>query len=101
MSDPRLAFVYSPEIERLSYPPDCPFKTQRAGLARRQMLSFGLLGSGSRVELGARRATEGELGRYNRSVTWKVAAGGGGRSDGGRVANGIRGAGHAGVPGCV
>jgi len=32
MNDRKLAFLYSPEIEGLSYPPDCPFKTQRAGL---------------------------------------------------------------------
>ena len=44
MNERRLAFLYSPEVEALSYPPDCPFKAQRAGLARLRLQSFGLLG---------------------------------------------------------
>ena len=61
MNDRQLAFLYSPEIEGLSYPPDCPFKTQRAGLTRRRLMSFGLLGSENRVEVAPRPATRAEL----------------------------------------
>ena len=38
MSDRKLAFIYSPEIEGLTYPPECPFKTQRVGLTRQRLL---------------------------------------------------------------
>ncbi len=61
MSDRRLAFVYSPEIEGLTYPPDCPFKTQRAGLTRQKLISFGLLGGEGCAEVPARKATRAEL----------------------------------------
>ena len=61
MSDRKLAFIYSPEIEGLSYPPDCPFNTQRAGLTRRKLISFGLLGGDGCMEVPARKATRAEL----------------------------------------
>ena len=69
MSDRKLAFVYSPEVEGLSYPPDCPFKTQRAGVTRHKLISFGLLGGEGYAEAPARKATRAELrqlhtGRY-------------------------------------
>jgi acetoin utilization protein AcuC len=57
----RLAFLYAPEIEGLSYPPDCPFKTQRVGLTRQRLLSFGLLGDADHFEIPARKASPGEL----------------------------------------
>lgn len=65
MSDPRLAFVYAPEIEGMSYPPDCPFKTQRATLTRTKLLSLGLLGGSNGSEVPARQATQGELSRIH------------------------------------
>jgi len=61
MSDRTLAFIYSPEIEGLSYPPDCPFKTQRAGLTRQRLKSLGLLGGEGRFEMAARKASLSEL----------------------------------------
>jgi acetoin utilization protein AcuC len=61
MNDRRLTFVYAPAIEALSYPPDCPFKTQRATLARAKIISFGLLGGPDREEVAARQATLSEL----------------------------------------
>ena len=61
MSDRKLAFIYSPEVEGLSYPPDCPFKIQRAGLTRQKLISFGLLGGEGCAEVPARQATPGEL----------------------------------------
>lgn len=61
MSDRRLAFIYHPDVEGLGYPPDCPFKTERAGLARRRIASFGWLGTPDRREIPARRALRSEL----------------------------------------
>ena len=66
MNDRRLAFVYSPEIEALPYPADCPFKTDRSTLTRRQLISFGLLGIPARTEVAARRATRTELEGFHR-----------------------------------
>jgi acetoin utilization protein AcuC len=66
MNDRRLAFVYSPEVEVLTYPPDCPFKTQRAGQTRQRLISFGLLGTeATRTEVAARKATLVELQRLH------------------------------------
>jgi hypothetical protein len=66
MSDRKLAFIYSPEIELLSYPPDCPFKTQRAGLTRQQVadafdrlqadVSFSASGQTLAVRITTRRS---------------------------------------------
>jgi len=61
MNGRNLAFLYSPEAEALSYPPDCPFKTQRAGLARLRLKSLGLLGDENRFEFEPRRASLAEL----------------------------------------
>lgn len=65
MSDRKLAFLCPPEIEALSYPPDCPFKTQRAGLTRLRLKSFGLLGDENRFEVPARRASLEELKQFH------------------------------------
>ena len=65
MSDRKLAFLYSPEIEGLSYPPDCPFKTQRAGLTRQRLKSFGLLGTEECIEVAPRKASLDELKRFH------------------------------------
>mgnify|MGYP001342001365 CR=1 FL=1 len=65
MNDRRLAFVYSPEIEALSYPSECPFKTQRAGLTRQRLMSFGLLGCEGRIEVAPRQATLDELQQFH------------------------------------
>lgn len=65
MSERKLAFVYSPEIETLSYPADCPFKTERAGLARRRLLSLGLLGGLGRVEVAPHKASRAALEKFH------------------------------------
>ncbi|MGH6790645.1 MAG: FAD-binding protein [Pseudolabrys sp.] len=65
MSVHKLAFLYSPEVEALSYPPECPFKTQRAGLTRLRLKSFGLLGDEDRFEIAPRRATLAELKQFH------------------------------------
>jgi acetoin utilization protein AcuC len=65
MNDRKLAFIYSPEIEELSYPPDCPFKTQRAGLTRQRLRAFGLLGVEGRVEVAPRKASLADLEQFH------------------------------------
>ncbi|MCB1128526.1 MAG: acetoin utilization protein AcuC [Verrucomicrobiae bacterium] len=65
MSDRRLAFIYAPEIEELPYPEDCPFKTQRAGLARQRLRSFGSLGGGDRLEVTPQPAGIEDLQRFH------------------------------------
>jgi acetoin utilization protein AcuC len=65
MNDRKLAFLYSPEIEALCYPPDCPFKTQRAGITRLRLQSFGLLGDENHLEFEPRRASIAELKQFH------------------------------------
>ncbi|HNQ89393.1 MAG TPA: acetoin utilization protein AcuC [Verrucomicrobiota bacterium] len=65
MNDPRLAFMYVAEIEGLRYPEDCPFKTQRTGMVRKQLQSFGLIGGPGRDEIGFNSATIEELSGFH------------------------------------
>jgi acetoin utilization protein AcuC len=65
MSDRKLAFVYSPEVEALSYPPDCPFKVQRAGLTLSRLKSFGLIGDTHRFEVAPRPASLADLKQFH------------------------------------
>ena len=56
----KAAFIHSREIERYSYPLDCPFKAERAGRVRRTLYTMGLLsGAGVRevVPVAADRTT--------------------------------------------
>lgn len=61
MNDRQLAFLYSPEVEGLRYPDDCPYKTQRSTLTRKRLRSFGWLGTPGREEVPARQASIPEL----------------------------------------
>jgi acetoin utilization protein AcuC len=61
MNNRTLAFLYPPEIERLSYPPDCPFKAQRVELTRERLKSFGLLGGEGRFEIASPPASLDQL----------------------------------------
>ena len=65
MSNRRAAFVYSPDIESLSYPQNCPFKIHRATGVRRRLLSFGLLSGDNCFETPARWASRTELERFH------------------------------------
>lgn len=80
MNDRRLAFIYSPGVEALTYPPDCPFKSQRTGETQRRLRSFGLLGGPNRIEVAPRQATLAELQRIHTprylDVLQRAAAGG-------------------------
>jgi acetoin utilization protein AcuC len=39
----KAAFIHSEELEKYSYPENCPFKAQRAGQVRKTLLNMGLL----------------------------------------------------------
>jgi len=54
-------FIHSPELEKLSYPPDCPFSTQRAGKTHDLLVSLGLLGSNGTKKIAPKSATRSEL----------------------------------------
>jgi len=58
---PKPIFIHSPELEKLSYPPDCPFVTQRAGKTRDLLVSLGLLGGNGIKETAPKSATKSEL----------------------------------------
>jgi len=60
-----LAFVYAPETEGLSYPPECPFKTQRTADTRRRLVGFGMLGTPKRHEVAAPQASLEDLQRHH------------------------------------
>lgn len=72
MNDRKLAFVYAPEIETLSYPPDCPFKTHRATETRRRLLGFGLLGGPNRDEVSCDQASLEQLEGFHSAAYLKV-----------------------------
>ena len=108
MNERKLAFLYSPEAEALSYPPDCPFKTQRAGCTRLRLKSFGLLGDGVgntgsvHFEVAPRRASIAELKQFHTArylEEMQRAAGGDLTVEG--LSMGFGGSGHAGVQGHV
>ena len=61
MKASRTAFIHCPEIEQYSYPCECPFSTSRAGLARKMLVSMGLLGGPGRGEVAPVSATRQEL----------------------------------------
>ncbi len=55
------AFIHSDEIERYHYPPECPFKTERAAMTRTILHSMGLYICDNTCEMAPRPATEKEL----------------------------------------
>jgi len=65
MTQTRAAFLHSPEIERFRYPPDCPFKTERAGMTRRILAGVGLLSGSGRAEVGFEAAPRPVLERFH------------------------------------
>ena len=44
----RAAFIHSSELEKYHYPPECPFKTERAAALLKKLTSMGLLGGPDR-----------------------------------------------------
>jgi len=65
MTHTRAAFLHSPEIERYHYPPDCPLKTERAGMTRRILDRVGLLSGSGRAEVGFESARREVLERFH------------------------------------
>jgi acetoin utilization protein AcuC len=61
MSERQLAFLYSPALAALSYPPDCPFSTSRAVKLRERLVAFNLLSG----EVAPAPATRAELERFH------------------------------------
>ena len=51
MATKKEAFIYSPELEKFSYPADCPFNTDRAGQVRKVLNSMDLLSGDNRSEV--------------------------------------------------
>lgn len=47
----KCAFIYSSELEKFSYPADCPFNTSRAGKVRKILNSMSLLSGDNRTEV--------------------------------------------------
>jgi acetoin utilization protein AcuC len=54
-------FIHSPEFDKLSYPPDCPFVTQRAGKTHDLLLSLGLLSGNNVKKIAPKSASRSEL----------------------------------------
>ena len=50
MATKKAVFIHSPELEKFSYPADCPFNTDRAGQVRKVLNSMGLLSGPGRSE---------------------------------------------------
>ena len=65
MDRAKAVFIHSPDLERYSYPPECPFKTERAAETRRILASMGLLSGQGRRELPPAPATRQELERFH------------------------------------
>jgi acetoin utilization protein AcuC len=61
MPDLNAVFIHSDEIERFHYPPNSPFKTERAGHTRTILRSMGLYESKGCTEVAPRPATDQEL----------------------------------------
>jgi acetoin utilization protein AcuC len=55
------AFIHSDQIESLHYPPECPWKTGRAGKTRSVLRSMGLYNCDGSSEVSPRPATVKEL----------------------------------------
>lgn len=54
-------FIHSKEIERYHYPPECPFKTERAAATKQILCSMGLYTVDTASEVSPRPATKPEL----------------------------------------
>lgn len=65
MKAPKLALVYSTELEQFHYPPDCPFKTERAGRFRQLIDSLGLLRGEGRIERAPQPAALAEVEQFH------------------------------------
>jgi acetoin utilization protein AcuC len=67
MDSMHYAFIHSTEIEKYHYPESCPFKTQRAALARNILVSGGFFTGDNRVEIAPIPLTHDELALFHTS----------------------------------
>ncbi|MGB2820808.1 MAG: acetoin utilization protein AcuC [Phycisphaerae bacterium] len=63
----RNVFLYSPELESYSYPPDNPFRTERATMTRDILLSHGLLSGEGRSQHAPPAADRDALEKFHTS----------------------------------
>lgn len=61
MSARKAIFVHSPDLDGPHYPPECPFKTERAGMARKTLAAMGLLSGHGRSEVAPQAADRDAL----------------------------------------
>ena len=61
MSNRKAVFLYSDSLEEYKYPPEIPFKTDRALQVRQTLTSIGLLGGADRKEVGFEPAERAAL----------------------------------------
>jgi acetoin utilization protein AcuC len=64
-TDRNVALIHSPQIEEYAYPPECPFTTQRAGMARKIIADMGLLNGAHRREVPPTPASREALERFH------------------------------------
>lgn len=61
----KAVFIYSPELEKFSYPADCPFNTDRAGRVRKIVNSMDLLSGEGRSEVAPEPAERVVLKKFH------------------------------------
>jgi acetoin utilization protein AcuC len=66
MHQARAAFIHSTELEQYTYPPDCPFKTQRAKMTKDILVSMDCFTGSGRVEIAPVPASEDRLLSFHR-----------------------------------
>jgi len=60
-------FIHSAQLEQYSYPPECPFKTERAGMAYRTLMSMGLLNGAGRTVAPPQQPDRAAVERFHSS----------------------------------
>jgi len=78
----RAAFIHSPKLEEYQYPLECPFRTERAALTRKALISMDLLGGEGRAEVPFEPADRDTLlGFHTASYLAALEAAGSGQLD--------------------
>lgn len=65
MRSRKAAFIHSPQLEQYQYPPDFPFRTDRAAKTRRILLSMDMLSGGGRSEVAPEPARRDTLAKFH------------------------------------
>ena len=61
----KTAFIHSSQLDKLAYPPDCPFNSSRAGKVRKVLNSMGLLAGINRYEIAPKSTVEDTLKKFH------------------------------------